>query len=265
MRKKMTAVVLAIGAAALLLTSVGAQAGSETIDLLSPGPPGAPGPVYSAGGATLERSATGLAVSVRLLTPESGSYTYPDETVPGRPEAFTGWLIVFNHPELCNGECDGDDLGTSAPARGGGYLIGGQVGRTSTLNFGTQVATGQISLVPGGSEVALTDPLTATVHVVIAPHGAFDPEDSDQLFTPAGSPNCECWWIAFFLTNGEGPGGLPSTGSGGLADTGTPTGLSPVAWALLAAGAVVAISLPARRLVHGRRRRDVQEDRTPRA
>jgi hypothetical protein len=265
MRNKLTAALVAIGAATLLLASVGAQAGSQTIDLLSPGPQGSPGPVYSASGVTLERSAAGLAVSIRFPTPVSGSYTYPQETVAGRPEAFTGWLIVFNHPELCNGECDGDDLGTSAPARGGAYLIGGEVGRTSTLNFGTQVSTDQLSLLPGGSEITLTHPLTATVHVVVAPHGEFDPADPSQLTSPAGSPNCQCWWTAFFLTDGAGPNGLPSTGSGGLAEIGASAGLTPIAWALIAAGSVAAIALPARRLVSARRGRDGQDHRTPNA
>ncbi|MFV2064380.1 MAG: hypothetical protein ACC726_12855, partial [Chloroflexota bacterium] len=40
----------------------------------------------------------------RMTLPEPGSYPYP-EGVPAEqqaaPEVFTGWLFVFNYPEIC--------------------------------------------------------------------------------------------------------------------------------------------------------------------
>ena len=37
------------------------------------------------------------------------------------------------------------------------------------------------------------------VHVALAPHGALEPSGLPEEFsTPAGSPFCNCWWVAVF-------------------------------------------------------------------
>ena len=66
--------------------------------------------VYAPDGARLVRQANGIAVSVKMPTPESGEYLYPDGTEPGHPEVFTLWMFVFNYPEHCAGPCGPDDM-----------------------------------------------------------------------------------------------------------------------------------------------------------
>jgi hypothetical protein len=86
---------------------------------------------------------------------------------------------------------------------------------------------------------AIEAPLTAHIHLAVAPHGQYDPSDPSQLTTPIGSPGCACWWVAFF----EDP---PAARSEATA-SGEPAvllavgeGASPVAWASLAAGVTLA-------------------------
>jgi hypothetical protein len=53
--------------------------------------------------ALIDRTADGVTLNMKLIAPEPGSYTYPEE-VPverqGAPETFTGGAFVF-YPEFC--------------------------------------------------------------------------------------------------------------------------------------------------------------------
>lgn len=206
------------------------------------------GGTYAAGAATLERSPDGLAVSVRMPTPVSGTYTYPDGADPGVAEVFTLWVIIFNYPDLCTGLCDGDDLGAEAAARGGVYGADGVVAQGPVLSMSGYVALGQTPKM----HAPLEAPLTAHVHYAIAPHGRYDPSDPTQLTEPIGAPSCACWWVAFFedppaarsaVTASGDPAVLPTAGSGGLA---VGQGASPIAWASLAAGVTLAAGVGVR-------------------
>jgi hypothetical protein len=83
-----------------------AQKGFEGTDLLTPE------------NTLIERSSDGLVITVKIPTPEPGSYTYPEEIPAERyaaPEAFSGWAFVFNHPEFCvtspePPRCGGEDF-----------------------------------------------------------------------------------------------------------------------------------------------------------
>ena len=133
-----------------------------------------------------------------MPAPEPGGYTYPpDGTTPGAPEVFTAWAFVFNFPDQCTADCDGDDLGDT-PAQGGVYRFDGRVSTGDTLLLHGLVSVGQPAG-PPGIGVPLQSPGSAEVHVAVAPHGQLDAANVvAQLTTPVGSPECDCWWVAFF-------------------------------------------------------------------
>lgn len=163
---------------------------------------GPAGPLVAADGAKLVRFANKLLVSVRIPTPVPGTYNYPrgnfwnNDAYPGKPEAFSMWVFVFNDPASCTG--GGPGICTPADARNGtpgagafntaGHLVAGPVLQLSgAITFEST---------PFGG-AALTDPLTAEVHFAIAPHGALQPETlPNQITTPIGDPSY--WWVAFF-------------------------------------------------------------------
>ena len=168
----------------------------STVDVVGQG---MAGPVVSADGATLIRTENGITASLSMPTPVSGSYTYPignafqPMVFAGHPEAFTGWMFVFNNPEACTDPCNGDDLGPT-PARGGAFNFAGHVVGGSTLNL-----TGHISK---RSEpfvgVPIDNPLGAEVHLAVAPHGGLQPDLlPTQITFPIGT-SAE-WWLAIFL------------------------------------------------------------------
>lgn len=163
------------------------------------------GPVIAMDGARLVRTGNKLIISVRIPTPEPGSYNYPsgnawnNDAYPGNPEAFSLWAFVFNDPESCTG--GGEGVCTPADARNGtpgagafnvaGHLVAGPV---LQLNGNVTLESAPFGGAP------LTDPLTAEVHLAIAPHGALQPETlPNQIQTPIGDPGY--WWIAFFPAN----------------------------------------------------------------
>ena len=114
---------------------------------------------------------------------------------------FTAWAFVFNFPDLCDGPCDGNDLGDT-PAQGGVYNVDGQVIWRDTLELGGHIKRNQGSLNGG---VSLSNPKGAEVHIAIAPHGEAIRELIDvQTTSPAGSPACGCWWVATILPGGGG-------------------------------------------------------------
>jgi hypothetical protein len=84
----------------------------EYSDVLNQGGMG----VYAYDGASMVRQANGLKISISVPTPTPGEYTYAPGTWEGHPEVFTLWAFVFNYPSLCDGPCDGNDLGDT-PAR----------------------------------------------------------------------------------------------------------------------------------------------------
>ena len=175
---------------------------AETADVYGQGPAG---PLVAAGGAKLVRFSDKLIVNLRMPTPVPGTYNYPpgndwnNDAYPGKPEAFSMWVFVFNDPASCTG--GGPGICTPADARNGtpgagafntaGHLVAGPVLQLS----------GSINLdsTPFGG-AALTDPLTAEVHFAIAPHGALQPETlPNQFSTPIGNPGY--WWVALFQAN----------------------------------------------------------------
>lgn len=171
----------------------------ETADVLEQGG----GAVLAVDGAKLTRSDTGLTISVRIPTPEPGTYAYPPgnpfnpPAVPGSPEAFSLWAFVFNHPDECLGVpfCDSDDF-FAGRGGAGGFNVAGHLTAGPVLQMNGRVTLNSIPF--GGAGSMLVEPHTAEVHVAIAPHGALQPEAMpNQLKTPIGNSNF--WWPAFFL------------------------------------------------------------------
>jgi hypothetical protein len=209
MRTRRFAWVAWLLAVAALVVSSGATGGSgiaagagvttETADVVGQGSGGA---VVSDDGATLQRSATGLSARLSMPTPEPGTYMYPPAqtapfpfpaAVPGHPEAYSFWVFVFNYPEACSMPCDSNDLGVDAPAQGGAFNAGGHPVGGPNLNLSGHLSMNSAPF----SGSPLLEPLTAEVHLAVAPHGALDPTLlPDQITQPIGSP--PFWWSATF-------------------------------------------------------------------
>ena len=172
------------------------HAPGETEDVLNQGGVG----VYAADGASVVRQPNGLRVSMTVPTPESGSYVYPDGTVAGHPEVFTLWAFIFNFPDLCDGPCDGNDLGADAPAKGSVYNMGGHVASGASLTIAGRVGVDEPALAPPGiTPTPLVNPDGAEIHAALTSHGALDPSTLPGEFRrPTGSPLCGCWWVAIF-------------------------------------------------------------------
>ncbi len=160
---------------------------------------------YADEAAELIRQPNGITIQVSFPVPQPNTYVYPPEipTPSASPEVFSGWAIVFNHPEECAlgpGRCGGPDL--FDPDVGGGIynFAGHAVGAGGDLVLTGHVQVGQAAGGPPGSTMApLSNPDSAEVHVAIAPHGLVDPAGlPEQATTPAGSPACACWWVAVF-------------------------------------------------------------------
>ena len=183
----------------LMFASLLAYAGGtvkETVDVIGQG---ALGPVVSAGGAKIIRSSNGITARLKMPTPVTGSYMYPDgnafqpEVYQGFPEVFSGWMFIFNEPEHCDGPCDGGDLSNPA-ARGGAYNFAGHVVGGPKLNFAGHVAVGATPFMG----FPLDNPAGAEVHLAIAPHGELQPDYMPtQIKFPIGTP--AHWWLALFI------------------------------------------------------------------
>lgn len=177
--------------------------------------------------AHLTRSEDGIGIEMKLITPEAGSYTYP-ETVPGerqaQPEVFTGWVFIFNNPELCQSNpgtefpCGGQDFNDEVKA--GAYNFSGTINQLHQVSGGElqlnsfsdgyvvlngEIGVGQEQRPPVAQQVSthpLENPMGAEVHVAIAPHGQLDIETiATELYSPVGNPACDCWWVATFAAN----------------------------------------------------------------
>lgn len=168
-----------------------AGAQGETQDVMAQGGLG----VYAADGAKVVRQPHGFRASVTMPAPAPGSYTYAPGTIEGHPEVFTLWAFVFNHPELCNGPCNGDDLGMDKPAQGGAYNVGGVVSSGGSLTISGRIRVGEDPF----RWAPLAEVESAEIHLAVAPHGALDPQSlPSELRLPAGSGACACWWVAIF-------------------------------------------------------------------
>ncbi|MCE0487250.1 hypothetical protein [Ornithinimicrobium sediminis] len=197
MRSHFLTSALAVAALALGQTAAASPVGSHVTDVAGQGPGG---PVVSPEGASLQRNDSGLSVKLTMATPAPGTYTYPSESAfqpegarPGHPEAFSLWVFVYNHPELCSdGVCDANDLGDT-PAQGGAFNGGGHVVGGGELRLAGRVTVHDQPFV--GEPV--TRPRSAEVHLAVAPHGELQPDVlPDQISTPIGTP--DHWWLAQF-------------------------------------------------------------------
>lgn len=167
------------------------HAGPEYADVANQGGVG----VYAANGSKVVRQPNGLRISMSVPTPEPGAYTYPAGAVAGHPEVFTLWAFIFNAPENCTDPCNGDDLGDATGAFGGVYNVGGHAAAGQNLMISGRIGVGQ----EPRAFAALESPENAEIHVALAPHGALDPATLPGEFRdPAGSPFCDCWWVAIF-------------------------------------------------------------------
>lgn len=196
MRRSILSLLLAMSV--LLAGSIPAGAAQpETADVLSQGGGG----VYAPDGARLLRQPNGIAVSVKMPTPESGSYLYPDGTEPGHPEVFTLWMFVFNYPENCATpyECGLGDM-RNPNVEFGVYNPAGHVASDGTLTLAGRVGVGDAAQAPPGvTPHDLSNPAGAEVHLAVTSHGGLDPATLPNEFRiPTGSGVCGCWWIAIF-------------------------------------------------------------------
>ena len=187
--------------------------GRQTVDV---GEQGSPDAVRVTDGGRLLRQSDGLGVEVVVPTPVPGTYDYPTSDMippwveshpavgPGAqdaPEVFTLWLFAFNDPGSCTeGQCDSDDVGIDAAARGGVYQIDGRIADGDTLRLTGTARLGQAQL----DGAPLENPLGAEVHLAIAPHGRAlsGPDLVTQLNTPVGNPTL--WWGARFRAPSNG-------------------------------------------------------------
>lgn len=196
MKKSRTAMLFATPL--LLLVTLPAHADGavrQTADVVGQGEAG---PVVSAGGASAIRTANGITVALKMPTPTPFTYNYPppnafqSTVLMGAPEVFTGWVFIFNNPDLCTDPCNGDDVGTTTPARGGVYNFAGHISGGGTLRMAGHVSFGEAPF--GGSP--LENPLGAVIHLAVAPHGTLQSDLlPTQINTPIGSP--PLWWLAF--------------------------------------------------------------------
>lgn len=193
-RRRIATVGLAAALAIAGAETVGAG-GPERTDVLDQG--GAT--VYADDGARMNRQANGIAVSVKMPTPEPGAYLYPDGTEPGHPEVFTLWMFVFNHPEHCSGPCGPDDM-TNPAVEFGVYNPAGHVSGGGILTLTGRVGVGdQAGAPPGITPHDLSNPSGAEVHLAVTSHGGLDPATlPGEFHRPTGSGACGCWWLAIF-------------------------------------------------------------------
>ncbi len=199
--RRVAVLALAMGMAAALGPAAPAfgAAATQTADVMAQ----SGGAAYAVDGAELIRQPNGFTLRVTVPVPQPGTYVYAPGTQPGSPEVFSGWAIVFNHPEECldgPGNCFGPDLFNPAVGAGIYNFAGHPVGAGGDLVLTGHVRVGQTAGGPPGSTMApLSNPAGAEIHMAIAPHGQLDPAQMPaQATTPAGSPACSCWWVAEF-------------------------------------------------------------------
>ncbi len=201
------AVVFAVAVVIALLTLAGGDDGpdGQVAEVMAQG-----GGEPSLGDATLIRRPDGVFAEIDAAAPAPNTYEYPTADMvppwsephppisPGAsdaPEVFTVWLIAFNDPSQCtDGVCDADDVPAGSAARAGVYQIDGRIVTDGQFSFAGGVRPGQTPM----AGLPLEDPMSAEVHLAIAPHGrALDgPDGWLQLNWPVGNPTL--WWFAEF-------------------------------------------------------------------
>ncbi len=205
MRKRILVTLIAVTSLMLSATTASAANGWERADVVGQG---LAGPVVAADGAAILRTPNGVAASLRMSTPEPGSYTYPmgptGSGIAGHPEVFSLWVFVFFNPEECAGPiCAPADLINDPDVVAGAYNAGGHVEGGANLTL--QGFVNQSSFTFGGPNAetlgqALSmgyDLADAEIHLAVAPHGALDPALlPGSITTPVGTP--ASWWIALF-------------------------------------------------------------------
>lgn len=194
MRRSVFAVICTV--VLLLAGQSTASAGPpETADVMDQG--GAP--VLAPDGARLVRQTNGIRASVTIPAPTPGDYTYPTDIEPGHPEVFTLWMFVFNYPDNCTDQCDGDDT-MNPDVEFGAYNVAGHVNAGSTLNLSGRIGVGEpAGGPPGVTPHPLVNPSGAEIHLAVTSHGGLDPATLPGEFRrPTGSPLCGCWWVAIF-------------------------------------------------------------------
>ena len=209
-RSKVRSKTAGIGLAVAALTFISCGGNDSTVQVSNVMEQGASESILAVDGAVLVRSEDGIQVREAIPTPPPGSYEYPvsamvqpwatphPEVFPGsadEPEVFTLWVIAFNKPDLCtDGACDADDLLPDAAAEGGVYQADGRVADESEIEFARGVRLGQEPI----TGAALDNPLSAEVHLFMAPHGKAlaGPDLWRQLNGPVGNP--ALWWAAAF-------------------------------------------------------------------
>lgn len=231
MRKPPTAASLLLAGSLTLIATGAAAEGMGTAADFTENFPAPDAGLLQPDNATITRSEEGVRLHLDLVTPEAGSYTYPENIgaeAQAQPEVFTGWAFVFNYPENCETpyDCGANDF--AGAAKGGVYNFGGVTNSLSqsgggeiVLNTATDgfvriagdILVGQeqrSDLPPETTTFALENPMGAEIHAAIAPHGQFDATTiADELYDPTGNPACGCWWVAVF----EAPGGPQGTAS----------------------------------------------------
>ncbi|MGI9607931.1 MAG: hypothetical protein ACR2P0_17515 [Acidimicrobiales bacterium] len=193
--------VLLAGAVAPVGAANGVQ--RDRTDVLGQGGEG----VLEEDGALLARRNKVLRIGWTVPTPEPGSYAYPTadmippgapphpEIVPGYPEVFTLWAFVFNFPELCtDNTCDFDDIGDT-PAQGGVFQLDAIVATDDRIDMRGKIRTKDTP----ANGAKLQAPMTAEVHVAMAPHGQAACGDDlvRQLNGGVGGP--PQWFPALFV------------------------------------------------------------------
>jgi hypothetical protein len=215
------------GTLALLATGASAQEMGEPaafIENFATDIVGLPGPLTPEN-TSIVRTEEGLTITLKMPTPEPGSYNYP-EGIPAEsqagPEIFTGWAFIFNHPENCVSfpeppRCGPDDFTDESKAsvynfaghasslshqRGDLVLDAGSDGMIvlhGTINTGEDVYP---NVPPNALTFPLENPMGAEIHASIAPHGQLDVSTMDlqaELTSPQGGPGCDCIWLATFI------------------------------------------------------------------
>jgi len=209
MRSRSIAILVAAASLVLTSTAVSAAGSWESTNVFGQG---LAGPVVAPGGAAILRTPNGVAASLRMSTPEPGSYTYPvgptGSGVAGHPEAFSLWVFIFFNPEECAAAiCGPGDLMNNPDVIAGAYNAGGHLEGGANLNL--EGFVNKDSFTFGGPNAerlgqALSmgyDLADAEIHLAVAPHGALDPDLLPaSISTPVGTP--ASWWLAIFQALG---------------------------------------------------------------
>ncbi len=77
-----------------------------------------------------------------------------------RRHAYTVWAVIFNHPEHCDGACDGPDL-SNPDVDGASVRLTGRVAPAPRATFAGGLQAGD----------ALTEPRGAEIHLIVRTHG----------------------------------------------------------------------------------------------